>query len=397
MLENIADILNEERLLIHLQPILSLHGRTLFGFEALVRGVTSEGVILPPSWLFLEAEKAGLTTELDRQARYAAIHTFAPLWKENPKLLLFVNFESKLIDGFKLGDYLFDGILKSIGIPYANIVLEIKEDEISDTSRLKEFCDHYRDLGFNIALDDFGVGQSSFDRLGIVRPDIIKIDRSLIDGIEHNYIHQEVVHAICNMCRNLGSIALAEGVETLEEATWCTYLGATLVQGFWFARPSSDPIHKNFSIKVDQVKLRWHQMMANQKLHHEMLRTRAESLCHDFNDTIVNITNIMEWAEYFGKNLDNYPDIEALYLIDSHAKQIGSTLLRCTTRAFFEPTADGYDHSYKEYYLRAIESSDGFYLTGRYLSLASGNSCRTYSRTLTLQGKQYVFCIDFME
>ena len=395
-MDNIEQILDQKMLLIHLQPILSLRGRTLFGFEALVRGISSDNSILSPAWLFSEAAKAGLSAELDRQARHLAIHAFAPLWKANPKLLLFVNFESKLIDTFKLGDYLFDGILKSLGIPYSNIVLEIKEDEVTDISRLQDFCNHYRTLGFNIALDDFGIGQSSFDRLAIVRPDIIKIDRSLIANMEDNYIHQEIVQSICKMSANIGAIALAEGVETLEEAVYSKHLGATLVQGFWFAKPSIDPTEIDFNIKIDQIKSRCHQIMMNLNQQHNNLRIEAESLCKEFHATIHRIPELSEWTNHIGKLLGNYPDMEALYLINADAKQVGQTLMRCNTRAFFEPSEEGSDHSLRDYYTRTKESLNGFHLTSDYVSLASGNICCTYARNIDIRDETFVLCIDFI-
>jgi EAL domain-containing protein (putative c-di-GMP-specific phosphodiesterase class I) len=119
--------------------------------------------------------------------------------------------EPSLIDNFKPENYFFYGELKKLGISYENVVLELKEDEISDTAKLKLFCDRYRALGFNIAINDFGVGQSSFDRITVVRPDIIKIDRSLITDISNNQIHREIVSAICKMCHNIGAIPPAEG------------------------------------------------------------------------------------------------------------------------------------------------------------------------------------------
>jgi EAL domain-containing protein (putative c-di-GMP-specific phosphodiesterase class I) len=396
-MDTIEDILIHNKLIIHLQPILSLRGRELFGVEALVRGINEEGMILSPKWLFSEAKKANLSAELDRQARQLAIHAFAPLWAENSKLLLFVNFEPKLIDSFKMGNYLFDGLIYSLGIPYSNIVLEIKEDEINDTEKLKDFCNHYRKLGFNIAIDDFGVGQSSFDRLAIIRPDIIKIDRSLIENIDQNHINQEIVQAICKISNNIGALALAEGVETLNEAVYCKYLGASLIQGFYFARPSQNLPIDDFKNKIEHVKSHYKILMETKYIHHSNLRLRGESLSSTFGNTLLNLTNYSEWMTIFDDSLDNYPDVEAIYLINANATQIGHTLLRCSRRSFFQPTIDGCDHSYKEYYLRAKESSSGYYLTDCYVSLASGNTCRTYSKTISVQEEVFVLCIDFIQ
>lgn len=393
-MENIIDILREERLIVHLQPILSLRGRTFFGFEALIRGVASDGSIISPEWLFSEAQKANLSSQLDRKARLLAIQTFFPLWKANPKLILFVNFESKLIDSFEPGDYLFDGLLNTLGIPCSNIVLEIKEDEVTDVTKLDSFCTHYRSLGFTIALDDFGIGQSGFDRLAIVRPDIIKIDRSLITGVDNNYIHQEVVQAICKMSSNIGALTLAEGVETLEEAVYSKYLGTTLVQGFWFAKPSIELMDTDFDFKIEQIKTRCQYMMRNLQHGYDTLCAKAEDSCERIYKAILKSPNLSQWHLHLKSVLENDSEIEALYLIDSQGKQIGDTYMQGTTRSFYEPTEEGSDHIFAEYYVRAKESANGYHLTNNYLSLASGNVCLTYSSTRLINNEMYVLCID---
>ena len=68
-----------------------------------------------------------------------------------------------------------------------NIVIEIKEDKIKNTHALKSFIDMYRKHDFFIALDDFGIGYSSFDRLEFIQPDIVKVDRSLVYNVHNNY------------------------------------------------------------------------------------------------------------------------------------------------------------------------------------------------------------------
>lgn len=395
-MDSIQDILANRRLAIHFQPILSVRGRTYFGVEALVRGLAEDETLVPPYRLFQEAAEHNLTIELDRLARHLAIQAFFPLWQQNSRLLLFVNFESNLIDSFEPGHYLFDGLLSRFGIPFSNIVLEIKEDRIKDTAKLQDFCTHYRKLGFNIALDDFGVGSSSFDRLAVVRPDIIKIDRSLISDIGTNHIHQEIVHAICRMSTKIGAIALAEGVETLEEAAQAKLSGATLIQGFWTARPSLCPVCENFREKIDSIKSYCDILQSDRYANDEALRSQAESLCIEFQEIIDSAEKLAGWKNALEPILAAAPNIEALYLINTSARQIGPTLLRGKTRSFFEPTEHGSDHSRKEYYIRTLDSMSHYYLTGNYVSLATGNLCCTYAGKIAIENETFVVCIDFI-
>lgn len=392
----IGEILANRRLIVHFQPILSVRGRTFFGVEALIRGIDTDGGLIPPGRLFEEAAKAGLGVELDRLSRHLAIESFFPLWQQNKRLLLFVNFESSLIDTFEPGSYLFDGLLSRHGIPFSNIVLEIKEDVIRNTRRLEAFCAHYRNLGFNIALDDFGVGSSSFDRLAIVRPDIIKIDRSLISDIDTNHIHHEIVHAICRMSTNIGAIALAEGVETLNEAAYAKLAGATLIQGFWIAKPSIHPVCENFREQMDRLKSHCQRLRDDRSAGNEGLCRQGETLCSRFVESITTLNDLEGWESALKPVVAAEPEVEALYLISASARQIGPTLLVGKTRSFFEPMEHGSDHSRKEYYLRTIDSRSHYYLTGNYVSLATGNLCCTYARKIEIETEPFVLCIDFI-
>ncbi len=394
-MENIGQILGVERLIAHFQPILSLNERVLFGVESLVRGVDADGKIVPPSVLFEKAKEHNITLELDKHARKIAIQDFEPLWRENKKLILFVNFESKLIDSFEPGNYLFSGELGRLGIPYENVVLEVKEDEIADTTKLKSFCDYYRELGFNIALDDFGVGQSSFDRISIVRPDVIKIDRSLITDISTNQIHSEIVGAIFKMCHNIGALPLAEGVESLNETVCCVRLGASLFQGFYFAKPSVTPIVDELKNKISEVNSAYIDVL--KKLHSEegKFHNMAKNVETEFCNIINSTEAIKNWIYSADELLVEHPNVEALYLVDSDNKQVGPTLIKSRTRSFYEPTKDGYDYSLKEYYVRAKSAIDGKHLTAPYLSLASGSLCRTYAIRIETIDNPYVLCIDF--
>lgn len=393
---DIEQILNDEKLVVHFQPIISTNGRILFGFESLIRGVSDDGSLIAPYVLFENAKQQQLTLELDKLARTLAIKNFEPLFRQNNKLILFVNFEPRLIDTFEIGNYLFYGELQRLGIPYQNVVLEVKEDAITDTSRLKTFCDHYRNLGFNIALDDFGVGQSSFDRISIVRPDIIKIDRSLISDIGSNKIHQEIVSAICKMCHNIGALALAEGVENVDESVHSLRLGAKLMQGFYFAKPSQNPLQDDIKSKLSNVNDTYKSTLKAIKEEEQEFHATAKDVEDAFCASLLGTKEIRAWNNFAKVLLDKFENIEALYLIDKDSKQIGPTLMRAQTRSFYEPTEDGHDYSLKEYHIRVKDAINGKHLTEPYLSLASGSLCRTYASRISINNDIYIFCMDFV-
>lgn len=384
----IQDILEKESIEIHFQPIVSVRRQRVFGLEALLRGFYNSKEV-SPYILFKEAKEQGLALSLDKLARRTALKKFADIHKKFPDIILFLNFESTLIDeNFSGKEFDFQDKCKALGIPPKNIALEVKEDEISSNEGLNKFCNLYRDLGFNIAIDDFGVGNSSFDRLSIVKPDIIKVDRSILQDIHKNHIKQEILKAITNMSKNIGARVLAEGVEKKEEILEAMTMGISTYQGFWFEKPKN--IFEN---------------------------TLQEKILHIANETKVNKVKTIEKREKIlgdaekisdgifealSLNMENlnrdllklHDSIEAIYIIDSNsAKQIGETIIDSDVKSMYEPTKSGDDHSFSDYYYITKGSERGVSLTPLYVSYASGNMCRTFAKRYKV-GCDSILCID---
>ena len=150
--------------------------------------------------------------------------------------MLFLNVEPELINCFDENQPLasFVHIIQSAHIPFKNFVLEIKEDRVKNIQNLCAFCTAYERLGFYIALDDFGTGNSNFHRINSIKPDIIKIDKSLFTQ-SNKLINKEIVTAISNMAHNLGIRVLAEGVETQESICLGMHANINLFQGYFFS------------------------------------------------------------------------------------------------------------------------------------------------------------------
>lgn len=95
-----------------------------------------------------------------------------------------------------------------------------------------------------VALDDVGSGYSSLNMIAKLLPDIVKIDREIIDHIDTNIVNQSIFRAIVQIAKESNILVLAEGIERAEEAAFCTREGADLAQGYYFGKPSAEPIRK---------------------------------------------------------------------------------------------------------------------------------------------------------
>ena len=393
----IKEIIEKELIEIHFQPIVSIRSKKLYAFEALTR-CTFKGKVIPPYELFKMAIDANLNLELDVLTRNKSIEKFKKYYLENNELLLFLNFEPSLINNFhpQEQNYCFTEAIDKVEIPYKNFILEIKEDEISNTKALKEFCAYYKELGFAIALDDFGTGNSTFDRINVIKPDLIKIDKSLFQDTKNNHINREIVKSIARMGHNLGIRILAEGVEDEDAICLALKSNVNLFQGYYFSKP----VFELDAVLMDNIRLRMNDIGSIFKKMTLDSISKKRDLVDNYNllsnKIIEQIITINDSEEILKTELHNHKDLEAFYLIDvDSSKQIHDTVIDNKNERFI-PTKSGDEHYLKEYFYITLESKQGIFLSPNYVSYASGNICKTFAKRFELENKSYIICIDLV-
>ncbi|MBE0494808.1 MAG: EAL domain-containing protein [Campylobacterales bacterium] len=388
----VTALIEADSIRIFFQPIVSIRHTKVIGLEALTRAYDEQGEFIAPSFLFSQAKKEGASFELDKFVRKKALQAFVPHYQADTGLFLFLNFESHLLDQkIDFEAFEFDKIAAELGIPPRSIVLEIKEDEVQNSHHLKLFCEHYRDLGFIIALDDFGAGSSTFDRLAIVRPNIVKLDRSLVFNLHQNFIHQEVLKAITNMCFNIGALVLCEGVESEEEILKALRFDVDIFQGFWFAKPSPTFAPSPLLFEKIQHVGSIHSERAKMSLHK---KTRLIHIATKHAHTIIEKISTST-PQDLRAYLHQAEDLEAIYRIDATTGlQIGETIIDISGGCFFQPAKEGDNHALKEYFYITKESQRKNFLSQKYISQASGAMCRTFAQVFKKDGREQILCLD---
>ncbi len=236
----ITNIIKNKAFTSYFQPIIEIKTGEIYGYEALLRGVRDDGSILPPSQILDTARRGDMLFYLDRAARETALKT-AAVKRIDKKV--FINFLPTAI--YNPQNCLLDTVRWAMQLEFdpKNIVFEVVETEkMADTEHLKKILDFYKSHGFMVALDDVGSGYSSLSMLSQIVPDIIKIDREIITGIDSNSFKQSIFNALMKVATDHGITVLAEGVETLPEAEWIMESGAHLAQGYFWGKPSAEPI-----------------------------------------------------------------------------------------------------------------------------------------------------------
>lgn len=228
-------LLSERAVVPHYQVIVSARDGSPWAYEVLGRsrlyGLNN------PRQMFRAAERLKMESELSRLLRHEGIQRSCPAG-EPPHL--FVNTHpAELADLPTLIRSLEEARLRR---PEQPITLEIHESATANLSTMKQIQRALRDMNIGLAFDDFGAGQSRLEELVEARPDYVKFDMQLIRGIDvAPFERQRLLSTLVKMSRDLGIRTLAEGVESMQEATYCSQIGFEYFQGYLFGKPTSGP------------------------------------------------------------------------------------------------------------------------------------------------------------
>lgn len=241
LLDELIAILDGEKLTPHFQPIVSLGQREIIGYEALIRG-PSDSPLHSPFVLFNVANRFNLTTKLEFTCRKLSIQGFTR-FQLDKKLFINVSPSILLQPDFKNGMTL--KYLDEFGLDPKSVVIELTENQpTEDYPIMREAVMHYREMGFEIALDDLGAGYSGLRLWSELLPDYVKIDKHFIQGIDGDTVKLNFVRSIQSIANSLNCRVIAEGVETENEFKAMEKLGITHAQGYYFARPAAVPLEK---------------------------------------------------------------------------------------------------------------------------------------------------------
>jgi len=210
------------------QPIVDVAAKRVFAYEALLR--TDEESLRRTDIFIATAERLDKVHQLGRTVRrlVRAASARAPADAH-----LFVN-----VHGLELTDEELFSPEHGLAPIADRVVLEITERTGLDPAAGPTRVAMLRKLGYRIAVDDLGAGYAALGALATLEPEIVKLDMSLVRDIERHPIKHRVVAAIANLCRELGSRVVAEGVETQAELDACTRAGVELIQGYLIAKPT---------------------------------------------------------------------------------------------------------------------------------------------------------------
>lgn len=376
------------------QPIFSLSHRSISGFEALIRIQDESGNSVSLSKLF---DFSGLTDHhifFDRLC--CALHTVnfkslaASQW-------LFLNIDPKVMTKGYCGGAFFETLFSYLEISGQQVVVEITENAIEKETELEIAANYFREQGCLIAVDDFGAGHSNFERIWLIEPEIVKLDRKLIIEATRRKNVGANLPGMVNLLHESGCIVIAEGIETEAEIMMMMEANVDLVQGYYLSHPASinDPDLMKLPSFSD-IHDRYVTHHANHVgLACDMLRPYRQA----FERTVHRIENGCDLA-IAAREMLQLEQASRFYILNSSGMQtshnINSTLTESCANPKLKPLsyAQGACWFHRPYFLSAINNPGEIQITQPYLSLPDVQMCYTMSIAIEIEGDLNVLCYD---
>jgi len=382
----------------HFQPIISLVHRRVVGHEGLIRPLSASGQAIAPDVLFESVESNEEVVFLDRLARNLHVRNFVRQSHDDSWLFLNVNARVAMF-GSEHVPY-FEAMLARYHLPPHRVVIELIENEIADEAQLAEAMRYYAALGCLLAIDDFGAGQSNFDRIWRIQPHIVKIDRASLVQARKSKRVRRVLPSLVSLLHEAGCMALIEGIEDEEDVMIALDSGVDFVQGYYFGRPQTHLLEESTcASSFDDLCNRHAQGMQTARLislrelnpYVEAFRDCGELAAANRDATEASLRML------------TIPNVLRCYLLDKNGHQLGSniTLPSRASQADkrFRPVANGKEAiwSRRPYFQRAVASPGQVQISRPYLSITDARMCVTLSVLIrNAADQECVYCVDIL-
>lgn len=243
---SLNDIIANQKMNTLFQPILDIQSNETFAFEALNRPFHTN--LFKNADIFYEfvgqTNRVFLFECLCRNLSLLRYHDRLQQTFPNEQFTLFLNIHPNILldKNYHSGETL--ALLKSLNIEPEQVVFELTErSAVTDFEEFSRVLSHYRSQGFRIAVDDVGSGYNSLKTLIYLKPEFIKLDRSLIQNINEHLAQQQLLMVILNYAIQSGTKVIAEGIETKEEYEFIQSAGVHYAQGYAIGRPTEKLVH----------------------------------------------------------------------------------------------------------------------------------------------------------
>ncbi len=381
------------------QPVLSITHKRVVGYEALLRVTNAAGVPVSPSTLFDRARAAADVLLLDRLAR--CLHAANFVAQGIGDGWLFLNVMPRVLDSGLVQREFIDALCLHFGLAPNRIVLEVVERSSRNEAHLARAIDMIQHRDFLIAIDDFGTGFSNFDRVWRVRPDIVKLDRSLVEHATRSSDDRRIIHHLVSMLHQAGAMVLAEGVENDDALQTLMEADIDFVQGFQFGQPDTS-IARASAAAPAMLDAAWKRFISRRQADTPTAQPgfdAIERMVLAGAAAFAATGNLQEAAQRVlvvpaARRVFVTNEIGEQFLPSIGAQPHDQNPVATRLSPLFPETHSNW--SRRPYFQRALAAPGRVALMGPHFSLTDGRDCYTAAVATLTHDRLIVFCVDFV-
>lgn len=375
------------------QPIISVVHSKIVGHEALLRGHDEMNRPMAPAELFPQLVATLSARQVNETCARLHMTSFTSQAAEG---WLFLNVSPDSMSNRSEVIREFGAWLREAGLSPHQIVVEIIETRSIDECQLAQAVSGFRELGCLVAIDDFGAGESNFERVWRFRPDLVKLDRAMISEAAVNPLVQRILPGIVSLIHEAGCLVVMEGIETERQALIAVESDVDFVQGFYFSRP-----HSRYSSTKD-IRSQFDELSSHIRSTREEKSAMDRGFFSGYMGALEACVSAIEDGIGFHDACAMFlavSGVQRVYELDAEGYQVGSNAespSQSPADARFAPCADGTGANWyrRPYFQRAIAEPRRVQISRPYLSIRDARSCVTMSVAFEHENRMRVLCAD---
>jgi len=397
---DIETILAEEKIAVFFQPVVSVRGKSILGFEAFSRSIGGEGARLNALDLFAQPRDPAVRLRLCRLCRRKALEAFRPIAERHQQMLLFLNVDAVGVAAAGQPGHL-SAICEAMGLAGRRVIIELERPGLN-SQEVFRFVSYYRERGFKLSIDAMDGLSAPTEELFALKPDYIKIDRAAYTDVAGKEFKRDMVAGLCRLAESLGSVVVAKNVESEDEATRLLEWGVNIQQGYCYTKDKDcqekDPI-RAFLVKVEEINRRFRERAQADVVEkrkrfeefHKVLRKvggkMGESIVHDLPALAERFANAEE-------------SLLCVYVLDDNGVQITPRAFKkslvAETPMLGPERGKGEDMGIRE---DVVHLKSGFdkYVSQPFISVHARLPARTISaRFYNRENLPLILCLEFL-
>jgi EAL domain-containing protein (putative c-di-GMP-specific phosphodiesterase class I) len=347
--------------------------------------------------LFSGTRSASEARELDRICRCLHVANF--MEQNVPVGWLFLNTRPQVFETGWPQRAFIDELSAHFGLPQERIVIEVLEQPADDESAVASMLSASQPRDFLIAIDDFGTGFSNFDRVWRFRPDIVKLDRSLVARAGKRQGEESLIGHLIAMLHQSGTLVLAEGVETDDELMILMQADVDFVQGFWLGQPkgSVQAACERVPALIDSM---WRKFADYERKYARHQRLGFEGFAEAVLAAAGSFAATGDLAQA-AQFVFSIPEARRVFVTDAQGEQTSPSICAPSVPAPPERLAPllattRSNWSRRAYFKHALAAPGRVAMMGPHYSLIDGEDCYTAAVTLERNGETTILCVDFI-